>query len=328
MSVVPNEFKKIILDLTKDILITFPEFKTTLEYDLTVVTNEEIDDTEKEESFNKIYEHCKLVFPERFFDILYKKDEIFKDSSTRTDFLPGLEFKLLWNDDNITDSTHESLWKYLQLIMFTVLETIKTQDSFGDTAKLFEAIDEDELKAKIQDTVETIQESLTSNDKTFDAEINLEDLPNVENLHNHISGLLDGKLGKLATEIAAETAKDLKLDIDEEITDVNDVFNRLFQNPGKLFGLVNNISKKLDNKLKSGELNEKELMQEAGDLISKMNNMPGMPDIQELLKKMNVPSMNKNLAKNKLQQQTSIDDYKARLRRKLECRRALKHKEH
>ena len=327
MSVVPNEFKKIIIDLVKDILISFPEFKLTLEYDLKVITNEEVDESEKENSFSKIYDHCKLVFPERFFDILYKKEEIFNDPVIRTDFLPGLEFKLLWNDDSVTDTTRDSLWKYLQLIMFTVLETIKSQDSFGDTAKLFEAINEDELKSKIQDTIETIQESLSSDKKTFDNEINLDDLPDVENLHNHISGLLDGKLGKLANEIASETAKDLNLDTDEEVKDVNDVFNKLFKNPGKLFGLVNNISKKLDNKIKSGELNEKELMQEAGDLISKMNNMPGMPNIQELLKKMNVPNMNKNLAKNKLQQQTSIDDYKNRLRKKLECRKALRNNE-
>ena len=62
-----------------------------------------------------------------------------------------------------------------------------------------------------------------------------------------------------------------------------------FKNPGKLMGIVNNISKKLDNKLTSGEINEKELMEEASSLIGKMNNIPGMPNIQDLLKNLNIP---------------------------------------
>ena len=40
------------------------------------------------------------------------------------------------------------------------------------------------------------------------------DLPNPADLHEHITGMLEGKLGKLAKEIAEETAENLDLGID------------------------------------------------------------------------------------------------------------------
>ena len=154
--------------------------------------------------------------------------------------------------------------------------------------------------------------------------INLDDLPNPDAMHEHLSGLLDGKLGKLAAEIAEETAQEFKLDIEGEdgAGDVSDVFQKLFKNPGKLMGLVNNISKKLDAKLKSGDLNENDLMQEAGDLMTKMKNMPGMPNIEELLKNMNVPKNKQGMAKQMMNQNMRVSGTKARLQRKLEERRA------
>ena len=55
-------------------------------------------------------------------------------------------------------------------------------------------------------------------------------------LHEHITGMLDGKLGQLAREIAEETAEELDLDLNES-SDVNDVYEKLFKNPTKLMGL-------------------------------------------------------------------------------------------
>ena len=47
--------------------------------------------------------------------------------------------------------------------------------------------------------------------ESMENKINLEDLPDAEEMHDHISGMLDGKLGQLAKEIAEETVGDLNL---------------------------------------------------------------------------------------------------------------------
>jgi hypothetical protein len=110
-------------------------------------------------------------------------------------------------------------------------------------------------------------------------------MPDAEQLHGHIAGMLDGKLGQLAREIAEETAADLNADFDGA-TDMKDVFQKLVKNPTKLMGLVKTVGDKLDSKIKSGDLKESELIAEASEMMNKMKNMPGMGNIQSMLSKM------------------------------------------
>jgi hypothetical protein len=64
------------------------------------------------------------------------------------------------------------------------------------------------------------------------------------------------------------------------------VFQQLLKNPSKLSGIIKSVGSKLDTKLKSGELKESEIMQEASELMSKMKNMPGMNNLASMLSKM------------------------------------------
>ena len=273
-----KDFTKVINDLVSDILTTFPELKDSMHSDL---INPDTD------ALDRVYEHCKKVFPERFFDILYQNEDIFK-TETNTVFLPDLDFKLLMNDEGISDSTKDTIWKYLQLILLSVIKDVSAGESFGDTAKLFEAIDEGELKEKLKETVDKMHEMFDNNSQEDGEKINLDNLPNPEDIHNHVSGMMDGKLGCLAREIAEETARDLNMDM-EGAENVGDVFKKLFKNPGKLMDLVKNVGGKLDEKIKSGEINESELLEEAAEIVQKMKDIPGMGDIKDLLGKMGMP---------------------------------------
>ena len=318
---IPKEFRQILKDFLRDFFTTFPEYKQ--EADPLLLAVLETDNS----PIDSIYDHVKNVYPERFFDILYKNVDIFTDEDKNTEFLPGIDFSNIWKLDDISDTTRETIWKYLQLIMFSILETIQSQETFGDTAKLFEAINEDELKSKIEETVEQMKglfEGVNMEDgPNLGDGINLEDLPNPESVHEHLNGLMDGKLGKLAAEIAEETAKDFEMDMNES-GDVGDMFKKLFRNPGKLMGLVNTISTKLDSKMKSGDIKESDLMKEATDLMSKMKNMPGMPNIEELMKNMNVPRNKQGMMKQRFNQDMRNNSTKSRLQRKLEERQAAK----
>lgn len=311
----PKEMRQIMKDFLRDLFTTFPEYRDNADQLLIGVLETENSPIEP------LFDHVKEVYPPRFFDILYKNDEIFEDAEKNTEFLPGIQFSEIWKMDDVTDSIKETIWRYLQLIMFSVLETIQSQDTFGDTAKLFEAIDETELKSKIEETVEQMKGLFDNPEASLNSEgINLEDLPNADSVHEHLNGLMDGKLGKLAAEIAEETAQDFEMDMNAE-GDVGDMFKKLFRNPGKLMGLVNTISKKLDTKMKSGDISESDLMKEAGDLMSKMKNMPGMPNIEELMKNMNVPRNKQGMMKQQFNQNMRTNGAKARLQRKLEERR-------
>ena len=155
--------------------------------------------------------------------------------------------------------------------------------------------------------------------------INMEDMPNPDELHEHISGLLDGKLGRLATEITEETMKDFQ-DI-SGVNSVGDVFKVLFKNPGRLMQMVKKVGGNLDAKIKSGEIKESELMEEASQLMQKLHKMPGMKNMQKMFGEMGLPMNGKvNMGAMRTQMQNNIGKAKTkeRLRRKLEQRKQAK----
>jgi len=326
----PDEFYKIINDFTNDILITFPEYSGIISR----WWNRQGEDIEVSKSRETlfVFRHCVKIFPERFFDILYKNEQMFslENNNINTEFLPGILFKHLWNL-NISENTKEIIWKYLQLILFSVIGDVHSDGDFKDTAKLFEYINEEELKQKLEETFSNMNNvfGLDSKEGTSaDASFNM---PNVEEINEHINSMLGGKLGKLAMELAEETAHELTKDLGETIneeTDSKKVFEKLFKNPTKMMDIIKNIGNKLDEKLKSGEINESELMTEGAELLQKLKNTAGMGDIQKMFSQFNIPGLSKgskvnvNAMESQLNKNIKHAKMKERIKAKLEAKHA------
>ena len=330
---IPDEFKKVIKDFIKDIKITFPE--------VIPLTNrwwkepETFDYIENEDERNKtieqsektciifLFNFCKKKFPPRFFEILYQNEEIFnEDSEVDTEFLPHIHFKNLWHFD-ISQKTRDTIWKYLQLILFSIVGSLENREAFGDSAKLFEAINEEDFKGKLEETLSQMQGLFDIPSDTVDpSNVDIPNIPNANDIHDHITGMLDGKLGKLAKEIAEETASSINIDM-ENVTDMKDVFNKLIKNPTKLMSLVKNVGDKLDSRIKSGEIKESELMAEATDIMNKMKSMPGMDNIQAMLSKMGMggkgAKMNMGAMEAQLQKNMKTAKMKERMKSKAEA---------
>jgi hypothetical protein len=81
------------------------------------------------------------------------------------------------------------------LITFAIVGTLNNKEAFGDTAKMFEAINEDEFKSKLEETLSHMQglfeakEGEPTDTEGESAGINM---PDAEQLHGHITGMLDG----------------------------------------------------------------------------------------------------------------------------------------
>jgi len=289
---VPDEFIKVICDFAKDLSRTFPDKVTEEEGSCIFGLNHAVETEDKElvtKYCAEMHTFCSTTYPKYFFDILYEHNELFDKESM--ELLPGVNFVELWKSD-ITDATRATIWKYLQLILFTVVTDINSEESFGDAAKLFEAINTDEFKEKIEATIgemETIFKQ-KAEEEGEEADVPSIGLPNAEELNSHIHKMMEGKLGCLAKEIAEETAEDLDIDM-ENATSVNDVFNKLFKNPTKLMDLVKNVGSKLDTKIKTGAIKESELMEEASEFVANMKNMPGMNNLESMFSKMGMPGM-------------------------------------
>jgi hypothetical protein len=283
-----SEFKKVVVELTRDLLITFPELANDLHPWLRTITSGTANAETEAAALEGVYDHCKRIMPDKFFDILYQHDRLFA-SDKSTEFLPGISFGRLWQE-NLSDQTRTTLWKYLQLLLFTVVGGLEDNTSFGaESAKMFESLNQADFKAKLEETVQQMHDlfsgSSTKEETTDEAPpgINLSDLPNPSDLHDHVNNMMKGKLGTLAREIAEETAADLNMG---GASSVQDVFKNLMQNPTKLMGIVKSVGTKLDEKMKSGDMKESDLLKEANDLMEQMKGMPGMNSMQSMFAKM------------------------------------------
>lgn len=303
---IPPNFKSIIMDMTVDLTTTFPEYSYLWEK----WSDPQISD----QDIQSLFGYCTTVFPERFFDILYQTVDIFAvTSETNTMFLPGVEFKLLFNCVGVSEKTVKAMWKYLQLIMFTVVGSMQDKSKFGDAMNLFENVDDSELQTKMSDAISSMSDffqninldnetSQQPEDADQTPKPNPFNIPNAEDLHGHIKGMLDGKIGALAKEMAEEISQDMADILGEDganIKSTQDVLKTLMQNPKKITGLIKTVGDKLNQKISSGEISQEELMKEAGNMIGKMKEMSGGSgaDFQTMFKDM-AKNMGMNIPKN------------------------------
>lgn len=301
---IPENFSNIVNDFIVDLSNTFPEYKHLWKK----WENENM----KEENKKELFSYFLKIYPERFFDILYQNEEIFNDDSdTDVHFLPEVDFKKLYRCENVSENIQKSLWKYLQIILFTVIGSVPDKSIFGDTMNIFDGIDENELQTKLKETFENIQhffhsddnadgdynddtendENDNDNETNNDQGDNPMNIPNPEDIHEHLKGLFDGKIGKLAKELAEDISNDVSGMFGEDIKNLNsgsdilknqDIIKKLLKDPKKMIELVKVIGNKINKKMKEGEISQDDIMKEATDFIDKMKHMKGGKEFNKM----------------------------------------------
>jgi hypothetical protein len=95
----------------------------------------------------------------------------------------------------------------------------------------------------------------------------------------------------------------------------------MFSNPTQMVGLMQNIGDKIDKKIKSGDLKESELMEEAMDMLGKMKDMPGMKQFEQMFNKFG-GKMDLNAVRSQLNSKLNQSKTKERLQAKLKKKQA------
>ena len=307
----PASFVRVVRDMLNDITTCFPEYIGDMDSNLSgIMAGGEAE----EDSVVAVKEHCKEVLPVAFFDILYENEELFTKDDVNCCFLPGIDFSVLWKE-NISDKTRKTMWKYLQLLLFSSIEGVNDKKSFGDAASLFNAISEEEFKGKVEETLRGMKDMFMGDGGAKDG------LPKADDIRDHVNKMMGGKLGSIAREIAEETLSEM--DVDGNMKDpekMHDVFGVLLKDPARLMKMISTVGDKLDEKIKSGELKESEMLEEATEMIKNVNDMPGMEHIKEILQKMGMGSLSKaqmDKALAQMKHKTSAAKTRDRLREKL-----------
>ena len=344
---IPKNFRSVVCDFATDLSATFPEYS--------YYWAKWVDPDVSDDALIILFNHCAKVYPERFFDILYQNNEIF-DEKSEVDvyFLPNVSFRLLFQCEGVSEQTKKTIWKYLQLMLFTVVGSVTDKSSFGDTMNLFNGIDEKELQTKLNETMSSVTDFFKNMETPQPAESTDDNgadqfkegfknmfenmpgggfdktkgMPNVENMQEHLKTLFEGKIGTLAKEMAEEIADEFKDILGGDTSDMqstNDVMKKMMQNPAKIMELMKKVGGKLDSKMKNGEFSREDIMKEAGDLLGKMKDMGGHDQFNEMFKNLakNMGGMGKNMKfdTNAMDRMTKQSSTQERLRKKMELKR-------
>ena len=130
-------------------------------------------------------------------------------------------------------------------------------------------------------------------------------------------------MGRLASEITEESFGDLT-DI-SGIKSMDDIFKKFLKDPSKILNIIKKIGGNLDKKIKSGEINEREIMEEAGDLMNKLDSIPGLKNMKKMMTEMGLDMGNKKMnlgaTKQKLKHTMKSMKTRERMKKKLEGRK-------
>ena len=294
-----------------DIIKVFPDLKDDLvEYYGQIITDEDSNEDKFIKRFMRKLSDKKTL-------ISQKDESLFSES---IHILKGVDFKELWQNEKLKDSTKATIWDYLQTL-YVIGETIVSDsDSIKKLVENFKKVREN--KGDTPDTTNDDGEpSLDDADKQMlDMIKNLSDKTKPENMPEINEELINnGLIGNLAKELAEDmNMDDFNLNIDENNDNVTDVFSNLISgdNPMKFMNLIQNVGQKIQNKLSNGDLDQSKLVDEAQTMMGMLGN--NNPLFDNLLNKTKTEMRDAN------QTEAASNPTKDRLRKKLEQRKKNK----
>ena len=233
-----------------NILKIYPEYKETLdEYYGELLELDNCNDDKYVKRFMRKFSDNKEL-------ISAKNNDLFNDTIC---FLKNIDFKEIWENEKTDESIKKTIWDYLQTL-FVIGDTI-----ISDTDRIKSLVES--LKKKRDN--EPLDENINpENKELLDMLQSLsenKDAPKEDMLSN-------GLIGNLAKELASDiNLDDMNLNMDDENANIGDIFGKLMSgdNPMKFMNLIQDVGKKIQTKLTSGNVNQ-------GDLLNEAQNMMGM----------------------------------------------------
>ena len=268
-------FIKTFQEFISDIKNSYPEYKDILEnnYNLDV----------KDIDFNLvIIEHFMMGVNPYLIQISNKDELIFTEEDKKIVIFKDIEFSELWKKSNSTNK--EIIWKYLHTLILLGNNYNATVRKEGIFEQFNEMLTHSELDNSSLNQISDQAKAMLSMVKSLSEENNDngDNNDNEDNDGNLLgSGMFENtKIGEIAKELASELnfdefSKNLG-DLDgENAKDPTKLFDNLIgQDPMKLMGLIQNVGSKIQDKISSGQIDEKELVNEAQSMMKGLQDNP------------------------------------------------------
>ena len=272
-----DKFYQYYKSFLQDIIISFPEYKDSIieNHASLLRTNYPVSE-KKRAKCNKwretVFKYCldngKLIAE--------KNSEVFTKDEAKKCLGRNIEFNSIWTS-NITESTREQLWNYLQT--FYMLAVSDNTDS--DLSSLFKNFSEtleggsttnEAMMANLKNITENMLETMKEEDTGLTPKDMEEIGEDTKKMKNEFEGIFKGSIiGDLAENISKE------LDIEKMFGQgqPQDIIGNLFGGGGddggpNIMSIVQNIGNTINSKVQSGELDEMKLISEAQNIMGNL----------------------------------------------------------
>ena len=253
-------------------------------------------------SLNIIYEYCKGTFALRSIDILYQNEDMFLNKSKvqtgdtliNTVFLPDIDFAELYYDDT-SSQTKQTLWKYLQVILFNIITSIEDVSFFGNSLELLKIIDSNKFSSKLESTIDELSKMFSFKEKKDEKDGEDEDSEN-EDSENEDSENEDIKNEDSKNEDSNNKNKNAHGGKDKKSNkhtmfpniDLNKMFDISINNMHGLFDeMLNDLSSNFNNFENKQNATGDATGNATGNATGDNNNAYAIPDKDELFSHIN-----------------------------------------
>jgi hypothetical protein len=310
----PQELKNVTLDFINDIQTTFPEYKQIIQSFFYPQLESEVEETIWNDFFafcklkyipqffsiiqqqEEMLETSDTEFlPHIHFKHLFLQDNIsLQTKEIMWKYLKLIVVIVISNSNDKSKifenhlNTNNNETFFHQDFQTKMKETIATLTSmFYHESNINKEKDEekdeepkkDEEKEDENDDDENDDENDDNEDedfmKTFSKSQSKSKNSSFENILPFLEKLFKSKLGKLTTEIAEDVSTTILNDKNISGEKIEEKFGNMMKDPQKLNHLVHQATSKLDDKIKSGEIKESEVISEVQELFDEFQSMPG-----------------------------------------------------
>lgn len=216
------------------------------------------------------------------------------------EILPGLSLSEYWTE--LSAITQDAIWKYINLIFLSGAKYVRaidrknarnepmiTQKNRDVGIAISEKLNNPEMREKMMETIRKTLETIPDTNK--------EGTGTEEAIGEFMSQLNGTNIGSLIQDIVSDLSGEISpeaLGLPEG-SDLESLGNEdlmgLISNPmvaTKLFGLVTKISDKITGKLKSGNINQDDLVRESQELLAKSGGLLNKmnPHVAQMMRSM------------------------------------------
>ena len=294
-------FNNILRDFIKELIAIFPKYKDVLTDNYSGILEGKTTNNHVKDYIDNVSEYIN--------DITKHNDNIFKENNELY-FIKGINFCDLWKE-SMTKNTKNQIWKYLKTLFLIGKKVLETTDDINTIINNFKNNEDfdmsnlDEESKSVLNVLESMSE-VTDEDK----------------IKNYEDALSKSSIGKLASELVEE------INIDqsglENCDNPADIFKNLIGS--NFMNIVGKVGNKLQEKMDEGELNERDLITDAQNLMSMMSGSETMGDLFSMFQNNQSNNQSNNRSNQPSNRSSNSSQSRAnrrreRLRKKLEMRK-------